>query len=71
MAKMKNAIKEKTAVGTYGEEKHFKIVMAGLFLVVAGLAFKMGLGLAEVLILVGVLLMAKGALISADRKLKY
>ncbi|MFZ3077236.1 MAG: hypothetical protein WA139_02175 [Candidatus Aenigmatarchaeota archaeon] len=71
MAKARNVVKEKTMVGACGDEKHFKIVMAGLFLVVAGLAFKMGLGLAEVLILIGVLLMAKGALISADRKLKY
>jgi len=52
----------------YGEEKHYKMVMLGLFLVVAGVAFRIGLGLAEVLILMGILLMAKGALISADTK---
>ncbi len=68
MARAKNAAKEKAANGACcGEEKHYKMVMLGLFFVVAGLAFKIGLGVAEVSILLGILLMAKGALISADK----
>ncbi len=69
MPRAKSVSSEKAANITHcGEEKHFKMVMFGLFLVVAGFAFKIGLGLAEVLILMGILLMAKGALISADSK---